>query len=82
MWSPKCGISSSQDAVRPDASVDHAMLFNILHVEEPVGLLCEAMRVLVPGGKAGIIHWRTDLETPRGPSMADPPMPGTVPGLG
>ncbi|CAN5319814.1 hypothetical protein BH10PLA2_BH10PLA2_30390 [soil metagenome] len=51
---------------RPDASVDYALLFNILHLEDPVRLLREARRALVPGGKAGIIHWRSDLETPRG----------------
>lgn len=38
---------------RPDASVDFAMLFNILHIEEPAELLQEARRVLVPGGG----HW-------------------------
>lgn len=53
----------------PDAHAVYAMLFNILHIENPVGLLQEARRVLKPGGKAGIIHWRTDVETPRGPSM-------------
>lgn len=52
-----------------EASVGYAMLFNILHIEEPVGLLREAHRVLVPGGLAGVIHWRTDRPTPRGPSM-------------
>jgi ubiquinone/menaquinone biosynthesis C-methylase UbiE len=53
----------------PDSQAGYAMLFNILHIENPVGLLKEAFRVLKPGGKAGIIHWRTDVETPRGPSM-------------
>ena len=52
-----------------DNQVGFAMLFNILHVENPVALLKEAARVLKPGGKVAIIHWRTDVETPRGPSM-------------
>ena len=52
----------------PDGEAGYAMLFNILHIEDPVGLLREACRALAPGGKAGIIHWRSDLETPRGPS--------------
>jgi SAM-dependent methyltransferase len=59
----------------PDASVVHAMVFNILHVEDPVGILREAWRVLVPGGKASIIHWRSDIETPRGPSLEIRPSP-------
>jgi ubiquinone/menaquinone biosynthesis C-methylase UbiE len=46
------------------------MLFNILHVEEPVVLLSEAFRVLAPGGRAGVIHWKHDPATPRGPSLA------------
>ena len=52
----------------PDMSFGYVMLFNILHIENPVGLLTEARRVLVPGGTVGIIHWRSDIATPRGPS--------------
>ncbi len=54
----------------PDGVAAYAMLFNILHIEGPVELLREAHRTLAPGGKVGIIHWRSDIETPRGPSIA------------
>jgi SAM-dependent methyltransferase len=59
----------------PDASAVHAMVFNILHVEDPVGILREACRVLIPGGTVSIIHWRSDLKTPRGPSLEIRPLP-------
>ena len=59
----------------PDASVAYAMLFNILHCEQPLSLLQEAYRVLVPGGSVGIIHWNHDPSTPRGPSMDIRPRP-------
>ena len=55
---------------RPDGSAGYAMLFNILHVEEPVALLREAFRVLAPGGRLGAIHWKYDPATPRGPALA------------
>jgi len=58
-----------------NVSVDYAMLFNILHLENPVGLLREANRILVKGGKVGIIHWNYDPSTPRGPSMDIRPKP-------
>jgi len=56
-------------------SVDYVMLFNILHLEDPVSLLREANRILVEGGKVGIIHWNYDPSTPRGPSMDIRPKP-------
>ena len=51
-----------------DESVEFAMLFNILHIEDPVGLFLESKRVLKPNGTLAVIHWRNDIETPRGPS--------------
>jgi len=58
-----------------DKSVDYVMLFNILHLENPVALLLEANRILKKGGKIGIIHWNYDPATPRGPSMDIRPKP-------
>lgn len=54
----------------PDNWSDWAMIFNLLHIESPLGLLGEACRVIRPGGTLAIIHWRSDIETPRGPSQA------------
>jgi ubiquinone/menaquinone biosynthesis C-methylase UbiE len=59
----------------PPASVDYAMLFNILHAEQPELLLRESHRVLASGGLLGIIHWNYDPTTPRGPSMEIRPRP-------
>jgi ubiquinone/menaquinone biosynthesis C-methylase UbiE len=59
----------------PAQSVDYVMLFNILHAENPRGLLREAYRVLRAGGKAGIMHWNYDPTTPRGPSLEIRPQP-------
>jgi len=58
-----------------DESIDYAMLFNILHLENPMALLNEAARVLKKGGKLAIIHWNYDPTTPRGPSMDIRPKP-------
>jgi SAM-dependent methyltransferase len=60
---------------RPDNSAAYAMLFNILHIAEAQELLRETYRVLVPGGKVGVIHWKSDQATPRGPSLSIRPSP-------
>lgn len=73
------GLGNVQAAVRDfvadgtgldDGSQGHAMIFNLLHLEAPVSLLREAHRVLQPGGTLSVIHWRSDIATPRGPSLS------------
>ncbi|MBD5803827.1 hypothetical protein AZOA_32680 [Azoarcus sp. Aa7] len=58
-----------------EASQAQALVFNRLHLEAPVALLDEARRVLHPGGGVAVIHWRSDIPTPRGPSRAIRPTP-------
>lgn len=58
-----------------DSSQAHAMIFNLLHLEQPVALLREAYRTLQDGGVLSVIHWRSDIPTPRGPSLAIRPTP-------
>jgi len=58
-----------------DNSMDAALLFNILHHEEPVALMKEALRVLKLNGKLAVIHWNYDPTTPRGPAMEIRPRP-------
>ena len=60
---------------RPDGSMDLVLLFNILHIENPIGLLREAHRNLRPWGFAAVIHWRHDIDTPRGPPIEMRPGP-------
>ena len=59
----------------PDQSMQYAMLFNILHCEEPLVLLHAARRVLQIGGLLAIVHWNNDPATPRGPTMDIRPRP-------
>lgn len=59
----------------PSDSLNAALLFNILHHEEPVALMKEAFRILKPDGRLAVIHWNYDPTTPRGPAMDIRPRP-------
>ena len=61
-----------------DNSIDYVMLFNILHHESPSDFMDEANRILKPNGKVGIIHWRSDINTPRGPDLSIRPKPEQI----
>jgi ubiquinone/menaquinone biosynthesis C-methylase UbiE len=65
----------SQGTGLPTASQAHAMIFNLLHIEDPIALLTEARRVVKPGGTVSVMHWRSDIETPRGPPREMRPSP-------
>jgi SAM-dependent methyltransferase len=57
---------------------DACLLFNILHGEQPERLLAHAARVVRPGGRVLVIHWRYDPATPRGPSLELRPRPEQI----
>jgi 2-polyprenyl-3-methyl-5-hydroxy-6-metoxy-1,4-benzoquinol methylase len=72
-----------QDFIREGAgfhlqSIDFAMMFNILHMENPELLLAKTLRMLRPGGKLAIMHWNDDAQTPRGPAMSIRPKPRQI----
>jgi len=56
-------------------SQTHAMIYNLLHLEHPIALLQEAHRILQVGGTLSVMHWRSDIQTPRGPSLDIRPTP-------
>jgi SAM-dependent methyltransferase len=58
-----------------DSSMDLALLFNLLHHDQPLLLLQEAFRVLKPSGRLAVIHWNHDPATPRGPDLNIRPRP-------
>lgn len=62
----------------PAGSCDAALLFNILHAEQPVALLRAARDVVRPGGLVAVIHWRSDVTTPRGPALDIRPRPEQI----
>jgi ubiquinone/menaquinone biosynthesis C-methylase UbiE len=61
-----------------DNSIDYVMLFNILHHDSPSDFFIEAYRILKPQGKVGILHWRSDISTPRGPDLSIRPKPEQI----
>jgi len=61
-----------------DNSVDYVMLFNILHNDSPTDFLDESFRILKQNSKIGIIHWRSDISTPRGPDLSIRPKPDQI----
>lgn len=61
-----------------DNSVDYVVLFNILHNDSPTDFLNESFRILKQNGKIGIIHWRSDISTPRGPDLSIRPKPDQI----
>jgi SAM-dependent methyltransferase len=59
----------------PPQTCRYAMLFNILHAEDPLRLLKAAYEVLSPGGLVAVTHWVADPCTPRGPALEIRPTP-------
>jgi ubiquinone/menaquinone biosynthesis C-methylase UbiE len=68
----------TQKTVLADNSIDYVMLFNILHHDTPNDLINEAYRILKPKGRVGILHWRSDISTPRGPDLSIRPKPEQI----
>jgi ubiquinone/menaquinone biosynthesis C-methylase UbiE len=62
-----------------DGSMQTVLLFNILHSRDNRFFLAEAARVLRESGSVRIIHWRKDIETPRGPRRDDRPTLASIP---
>lgn len=54
------------------------LLFNILHFSERKQLMKEAKRILSKDGFIFVIHWRTDIQTPRGPALDIRPSPEDI----
>lgn len=61
-----------------DGSCDACLLFNILHCPESPDLLIKAARIVRPSGRVLVIHWRSDVKTPRGPAREVRPRYGQI----
>jgi SAM-dependent methyltransferase len=57
---------------------DAVLLFNILHGENPIELLRISAQLLSPNGRLLVIHWRSDIATPRGPDLSIRPRPEQI----
>ncbi len=56
------------DTGLPDGGCDVAFLGNLWHeLDEPGKVLSEMRRILRPGGRIGILDWRSDVPPPPGP---------------
>lgn len=62
----------------PQGSVDAVLLFNIMHCELPERLLRHASEVVREKGHVLVIHWRSDVRTPRGPDLTIRPDPEQI----
>lgn len=54
------------------------LLFNILHCEHPKIIIKKLAQYLKPDAKFFVIHWRSDIDTPRGPSLEIRPKPEDI----
>ena len=73
-------VTEQRDFVAQGTGLESAtqtgvLIYNLLHLEQPVALLQEAHRVLRTGGYLSVMHWRSDIPTPRGPSLNIRPRP-------
>jgi SAM-dependent methyltransferase len=59
-------------------NVDAVLLFNILHCDDPRRLLRHAKHAINNTGEILVIHWRTDITTPRGPTKEIRPTPEQI----
>jgi SAM-dependent methyltransferase len=57
----------------PCGSAKTVLLFNILHSTHNRRFLEEAARILGDSGSIRILHWRKDIDTPRGPRRESRP---------
>jgi SAM-dependent methyltransferase len=59
-----------QNALASLGCFDLIVLFNILHMQFPVEFLTSLRNVATSDCRVHVLHWRTDIDTPRGPSPA------------
>jgi SAM-dependent methyltransferase len=76
----QCVVCEERDVMERGfgVTVDAVLLFNILHCEHPVRLLRHATEALRLGGRMLAIHWRHDIDTPRGPRADIRPSPPQI----
>jgi SAM-dependent methyltransferase len=58
--------------------VDAALLFNILHCDDPGRLIEHAAAIVRPSGAVLAIHWTSNRATPRGPNLDIRPKPQQI----